>query len=53
MGITYTRAELLTKVKEAEIEAAKAKNAQIKANWLKIAERYRHLIEQETKDRSD
>ena len=39
----------LSQAREAEIEAARARNPTVKASWLKLAEGYRHLAEQAVK----
>jgi hypothetical protein len=41
--------DFLSKAKEAEAQAAQAQNPKIKTSWLKIAEGYRRLAEQATK----
>jgi hypothetical protein len=41
-----TSEDFLAKAKEAEDQAARAKNPVIKASWLKLAEGFRHLAEQ-------
>jgi len=38
--------DFLSQAKEAETQAARARNPTVKAGWLKLAEGYRHLAEQ-------
>jgi hypothetical protein len=48
-----TREDWLAKANEAEAQAALTNNPVLQRNWLRIAARYRQLVEQTTKDRSD
>lgn len=43
--------DFLSHAKEAEAQAARARDHKIKSSWLKIAEGYHHLAEQAAKEK--